>query len=414
MLKHRKFFENGVVTVKQFSTKSSFWIVAWVLAISLWGSAAPSMEFPEYAAQWHLSKSVTTGIFSIYPILLIMVLFLLGNISDRIGRKKTLLIGLAFLLIGGLFFALAPNVYWLFGGRMLQGVGVGLTLGAGAAALVEFNPYANQKIAGSVNTISQALGIFIATCGGASLIKYAPFPLHFSYWVFSAFVLLSIVLCLFLPRAKTGPIAAAGRWKPQGVKVPPGLWGIYSVAALAIGASFGTVAIFISLGAQIARDIIGTQDILVIGAFLSISYLIMAASAVVAGKLRPMISIQIGLCSIVLTMVLLISAAELHLFIVFILASIFCGLSHGFAGTGAIGLAAINTPERYRVQFLSAVLVVAYLFQGGSAFGAGVTSTVYGFGFAIALSASIIALIALLALFLTLKGRRQRDGVPAA
>lgn len=85
--------------MKGNSTKAAFWIVAWVLVLCLWSSAAPSIVFPLYATDWHLSKSTTTGIFAMYPIAIIFVLVIVGNISDYIGRRMTLMIGLIFLLL---------------------------------------------------------------------------------------------------------------------------------------------------------------------------------------------------------------------------------------------------------------------------------------------------------------------------
>ncbi|SFD76458.1 Predicted arabinose efflux permease, MFS family [Paenibacillus catalpae] len=395
------------------SSRTSFWIVAWVLTISLWSSTAPSIEFPVYALQWHLSKAVTTGIFSIYPIVLILVLFLLGNISDYIGRRNTLITGLIFLLIGAVVFATAQNVIWLFVGRVLQGFGVGLTAGSGAAALVEYNPYSNKKLPGSINTITQAVGLFLATIVGATLIKYAPSPLYFSYWVLAVLVLVSIVLCLFLPKKTAAQSTGKPAFKLQGVKVPKGLWRVYLLAALAIGTGFANGAVLLSLGAQIARDVIGTQDILVIGTVLSISYLLASVSAIIAGRLKPVTSIRIGMASIAVAMVLLISAAASHSFLLFMSSSILGGLAYGFSASGAIGLAAINSPVQNRVQFLSAVLVAAYLFQGSSAYGGGVASSTLGFSPAIWLMAVIIGILALGTLLFTIRKTSEAEAIPA-
>ncbi len=46
-----------------------------------------------------------------------------GVLSDRIGRKKTLLIGLLIFAAGSAICALSPNIYWLLFGRFLQGAG---------------------------------------------------------------------------------------------------------------------------------------------------------------------------------------------------------------------------------------------------------------------------------------------------
>lgn len=388
--------------MKGNSTKAAFWIVAWVLVLCLWSSAAPSIVFPLYATDWHLSKSTTTGIFAMYPIAIIFVLVIVGNISDYIGRRMTLMLGLVFLLCGACVFALAPNLHWLFVARALQGLGVGLTSGAGAAALVEFNPTPNTKFPGSINTITQAAGVFIALILGAILIKYEPFPLHLSYWVLAILILVSILLCSFLPKNQTSRSGSKSNWKPAGIKIPKGLWGIYLLAALAVGIGFAYGGIFLSLGAQIARDVVGTKDILVIGMVLSILSLLIAVGATIAGRLSPLSSIRIGTVLIVSTLVVLVMASEMHSFILFVISSITGGLGYGFSVTGGIGLAAMYASPENKAQFLSSVFVVSYLFQGASAFGGGLASTAYGFSYAIWMLSIVVGLIALITLLSTL------------
>src|SRR5258707_10043469 len=119
------------------SRRASLWVSASVVAHTLWTSAAPAMAYRLYAQEWHLSHTVTTGIFAIYPIVVVAVLLGFGDLSDHIGRA-TMLVGLGASLAGALLFAVAPNVLWLFAARALMGVGVGLTAGPSTAAVGEF------------------------------------------------------------------------------------------------------------------------------------------------------------------------------------------------------------------------------------------------------------------------------------
>ncbi len=167
----------------QLSRRAAFWTAASVLTLCLWASAAPSLVYPVYATQWGLTPTVTTAVFSTYPVVLVLVLVTFGNISDHIGRRATILIGLGFLLLGALAFATAPDVGALFAGRALQGVGVGFSVGAASAALVEYNPTRNASLPGSLNTVSQSLGLVLCTLVGGALIVFVPGPLHSSYWV---------------------------------------------------------------------------------------------------------------------------------------------------------------------------------------------------------------------------------------
>ena len=91
--------------------RASFWVSAGVVAHTLWTSAAPAMTYQLYAEEWQLTHTVTTGIFAIYPIVVVTILIIFGDISDQIGRRTTMLLGLGASLIGAFLFAVAPTCY---------------------------------------------------------------------------------------------------------------------------------------------------------------------------------------------------------------------------------------------------------------------------------------------------------------
>ena len=96
--------------------RASFWVSAGVVTHIFWTSAAPAMTYRLYAEQWHLTATVTTGVFAVYPIVVVAVLVGFGDLSDHIGRRLVMLLGLGASLIGTLLFAVAPDVLWLFAG----------------------------------------------------------------------------------------------------------------------------------------------------------------------------------------------------------------------------------------------------------------------------------------------------------
>jgi DHA1 family tetracycline resistance protein-like MFS transporter len=68
------------------------------------------------ASTWNVVFSVTWGVMQLFcgPIL--------GMLSDRIGRRPVLLISLLGLAVDFLFMAFAPNLGWLFVGRVINGM----------------------------------------------------------------------------------------------------------------------------------------------------------------------------------------------------------------------------------------------------------------------------------------------------
>src|SRR4051812_3967389 len=135
---------NVMKTDRVLNRAASFWVAAAVVAHGLWTSAAPAMSYRLYAVEWNLSPTVTTAIFAVYPIVVVGVLILFGDLSDYIGRRATMLLGLGASLIGVVMFAIAPSIAWIFIGRAFMGVGVGLSASAAAAAIVEHSPQGQE------------------------------------------------------------------------------------------------------------------------------------------------------------------------------------------------------------------------------------------------------------------------------
>src|SRR6187402_3097190 len=103
--------------MKTFGKRGTFWSASLVLALSLWASGAPSVLYPVYAAQWNLPPVVTTSVFGVYPLALLVVLLFFGSLSDTIGRRRAIHIGVALIAVSAAVFALAPNVGFLYLGR---------------------------------------------------------------------------------------------------------------------------------------------------------------------------------------------------------------------------------------------------------------------------------------------------------
>src|SRR5260370_40219638 len=111
------------------SRRARVWVAAAVVAHTLWTSAAPSMTYQLYASEWGLTHTATAAIFAVFPIVVVAVLIFSGDISDYIGRRSTILIGLSSSLLGTPLFAIAPTVLWGLVGLRFIGLWVGLFAG---------------------------------------------------------------------------------------------------------------------------------------------------------------------------------------------------------------------------------------------------------------------------------------------
>ncbi len=93
-----------------------------------------------------------------------------GLMSDKIGRKKTLLLGLIVFIVGSVVAAMSDNIYMLLAGRFLQGAGaIGSVVSAMIADLVKEEQRAHaMAIMGGTIAMSFAVAMIVAPIVGGN------------------------------------------------------------------------------------------------------------------------------------------------------------------------------------------------------------------------------------------------------
>jgi len=385
--------------------RASFWVAAGVVMHTLWTSAAPALNYPLFARLWHLTPTVTAGMFAVYPVFVAATLMLFGNLSDHIGRRATLLRGLAASIVGVALFAVARDVAWAYAGRAFMGIGVGLSAGPAAAALVEFSRPGEAARANVVATVATALGVVAATLLGGALIQYAPWPLHLNFLVLLVVLAGLFAAAWFLPRPAPG--APTTRWRPGTITVPRGLWRVFATAATAITAAYAQGAIVLSLGAQIGRDLIGSANALVTGGVIAVFATAVCAAALAGKRLPgPNAIVSGGLLS-ALGMGLLVLSALRHDLALFFVAAVAAGTGYSLQFLGGLTLVNAHAPAENRAGAISAAYLVGYLLMGAIAVSLGMAATAWGLARALEIGAPILAVLALAGAALALPPRRR-------
>jgi MFS family permease len=387
--------------------RASFWVAGAVVGHTLWTSAAPALTYQLYAAAWHLSHAVTTAIFAIYPIVVVAVLIGCGDISDHIGRRETMLIGLAASAAGTLCFALAPGVAWLFAGRILMGVGVGLTASPSTAAMVEFSRPGQEKMAGAIAASVQAAGFAAALLLGGLLIQAAPWPMHLSFWVLFALLAALFATVWFLPRHRQQ--AGGTGWQPRLPYIPAKQRGCFVLAAAAVTTAYTHGVLILSLGGQLLHDLVGSPNAFVNGAALSLFPIFSGVTGIVAKKLPYRTAMASGAAASAAGMGLFMAAVAGRTLPVFLLGTATSGIGYGLLFTGGLQLINATTPDAHRGAVLSALYLCAYLSLGLVAQGLGLAATLWSLKDAIDLGAGIMMLFSLVVLGLVVLKSQQKQ-----
>jgi MFS family permease len=224
---------------------------------TLWASAAPALIYRLYAQEWHLTPTATTGIFAVFPIAVVATLVAFGGISDQIGRRAAMLLGLSASFAGALLFAIAFEVWWVFAGRAITGIGVGLAAGPSTAAILEFSSHRDTKRAASLTMTAQAAGFTGALIVGGALSEYGPWPTRLCFWVFAVLLLVLLAAAWFLPRhraiGETG-IGGNGGLRSKMPFVPQDRRRAFATVSAAMMTAYSFGVLVLSPGGQVEHD----------------------------------------------------------------------------------------------------------------------------------------------------------------
>lgn len=113
-----------------------------------------------------------------------------GTMSDKIGRKPTLLVGLLIFLVGSIICAYSTDIYTLMVGRFLQGAGA---IGSVIAAMI--SDLVPEETRGKAMAIMGAsIAVSFALAMGLGPVLGAKFGVEFLFILTAVFALLAIIL----------------------------------------------------------------------------------------------------------------------------------------------------------------------------------------------------------------------------
>ncbi len=366
--------------------------VAYAFAVTMIGTTMPTPLYPIYQDKLGFSALTVTVVYATYGIGVLAALLLLGPLSDRYGRRRILLPGLALSAASSVVFLLAQALPALFAGRVLSGLSAGVFTGTATAALLDLAPPADRAramlLATAVNTMGLGLGPLIA----GAMAEFVPDPLRAPYALQLALLIPAAVAVALMPEAAhTG----GGRPGLPRLRVPAELRPTFVRASTVAFAAFATMGLFSAVAPAFLAKLIGDPSHLLSG---TVVFLLFAASTV--GQLSlgrfPADSALPSGCAIMIAGMAAIAgglgAGSLALLLVGALVAGF-GAGLGFRA----GLAAVNeeAPAERRGEVNSSFFVVAYLALSVPIIGVGIADQAFGLRPAGLLFSACVVILAL-------------------
>lgn len=372
-----------------------------LIALTMVASFTPTPLYSLYQEQWGISDVQVSLAFAAYPAGVISVLLFLGGISDRIGRRNTLLIGLAVLVLALFALALAPSYPVLVLGRLIHGFGSGLATSAAAAALMESHPRGLASGA-FVNTACIGAGVAAGPLLSGALAEITPHPLLFPYLAIVLALLIPAVLLLRVPR----PPRATGRVRiVQPIGVPRALWLRFSVAAAAIITANLCMGVYGSFGTRIAHTV-GWDSQGRTGWLVSGMLFFLALAQFAGRRLEHTTSMSVGALGAASGWIAAACGAQTGSLPVLLIGSLMIGTGAGLCLLGSAGFIGSISPQNRRAEIYSAYLLVAFTTLGMTAVAAGPLNEHYSIELVLACAAAVT--ITTTAWILTLSGGTSR------
>ncbi len=366
-----------------------FWLVGGGLFVLLLSANLPTPLYAVYRERFGFTGTVLTLIFATYALVLIPSLLIFGELSDRIGRRRVIALGLGVATVALVLFAVARGTGWLFAARATQGLAVGVITGTATAALVEHEPGGDERRAALVATLGQAGGGATGPILAGVLAQWAPAPRVLCYLVGAALTAVVGVAMLRVPESPP----RGGRWRPQWPSVPRDKRGVFARAALTGASVWAVGALFLSVMPTYAGTVLKTHNLAVLGAItaLMLGTACVAQTASLRTGLRPATGQVIGLCALVAGLAALVAAFPPRSLPLLLVAAILAGAGLGFGFVGAQTQINHLAPGERRGELTAAFITCVYLGVSVAAIGVGLLGDALSLFGAVGIVSGVIA-----------------------
>ncbi|MFZ7086941.1 MFS transporter [Curtobacterium sp. RRHDQ10] len=352
-----------------------FAAAVYVFAVAMMGTTLPTPLYPTYESVFGFGSTTTTVLFAVYAGGVILALVLVGRLSDTIGRRPMLLVGLVLSLLSAVVFAIGSPEWMLSVGRVLSGLSAGVFTSTGTVAVLEAAPPGRRRLAGALATAANIGGLGLGMLMAGLVAAWTAAPLHTPYLVHAG--LLVVAGAALLTMRETAPQERAP-FRIQLPRIPAESRRVFWAAAIGAITGFAVCGLFSSVAPNFMGTVIGVHSPAAIG---SVTFLLFGASA--AGQialqgLADRRAVVVGSVGLLVGMAALVIALLTASLAVLVLAAVCSGVGQGLLFmTGMRAITAATEPAR-RTEATTSYFITAYLAISVPAIAAGVLAGAVG------------------------------------
>ena len=381
------------------SRNTGFVLVAYAFLVTMIGTTLPTPLYPLFEQRYSFGELMVTVIFAVYAFGVIAGLLVFGNLSDEIGRKPVLMIGLTFSAVSALLFLFAGSLAPIYAGRVVSGFSAGIFTGTATAMLIDLAPGGRRRMASFVAVVVNLGGLGLGTLLAGLLADYARSPLRTPFVVDLVLLVPAVVGLLVTPETVQ---RRAFRLRLQRLSVPSEVRSVFIRGATAGFGSFAVAGVFSSVAPVFVATILGRTSHALAGVIVFILFSASIVGQLLVSLLSDRRALISGCALLVGGVGLLALALGIESLAALIASASVVGLGQGLV-VGA-GLAAINqrAPVERRGETASSFFVVMYVGLSLPVIGVGLASQAFslrtaGIAFSVAVAALVLTVLASLA-----------------
>ncbi|WP_024517919.1 MFS transporter [Bradyrhizobium sp. Tv2a-2] len=363
------------------------------------GSTVVTPLYIMYKQAFGFSQISLTLIYAAYVIGNLCALLLFGRLSDQVGRRPMAMTGMALAIISAMVFLFARGIAWLYCGRIMSGLAIGIGAGTGTAWLAELIREESKARATVIATASNFVGLGIGALGAGLLAEYAKWPLRLPFVVYLVALVAVTVVMWLAPETVARP-----HWSMKDISirprvlVPPEIRAKFVAPAVTGFGSMALVGFYAALAPTLLANQLHITNHAIAGAvFLELA--IVVAGAIIATQRIASRTAMLAALALMLPSVATLVAAQLEKSLaILIIATAICAVASGLGYRGSLQVANQIAPPDRRAELVSSYLICAFIGNALPVIGVGVVSTLAGpvtASLAFAVTIAIFALVAL-------------------
>jgi MFS family permease len=371
--------------------------VAAMIGAAFAGSTLVTPLYVIYKEEFGFSQITLTLVYAAYVLGNLVALLFLGHLSDLLGRRRTTVPAMAIAILSAVVFMFADGVAWLYAGRILSGISIGIATGTGTAWLAELIGRKDKTLATAIATSVNFLGLATSALIAGLLAQYAPWPLRLPFIIYIAALVVVTGLIWWTQETVAHPRGLHNIPLRPNVSVPPDIRAEFIAPAVTGFGAMALVGFFAAIGPTVLAQDLHVTNHAVAGALFFELAMTVAATILLTQSLPSRTAMLVGLGLMIPSVILVVAAQVLASIGLLIAATACCAVAAALGYRGSLQVVNQIAPEQRRASIVSSYFICAFTGNALPVIGVGVISTMAGAVVADTAFAALIIVFALAA-----------------